>query len=66
MLHPLKQYVVLKVFTENKSINKHNQKLIIILENQKIYDGFLEMLILQVSLSRTHLQSKTFLFYIQS
>ena len=42
--------------------NKHNQKLINILENQKIYGGFLKILIFRVSLSRTHLQSKTFLF----
>ena len=39
-------------------INKHNQKLIIILENQ--YGGFLEILIFPFSLSRTHLQSKKF------
>ena len=38
-------------------INKHNQKLISMLENQKIYGGFLKLLILWVSLSRTHLQS---------
>ena len=38
---------------ERIMINKHNQKLIIILENQKIYGGFLEMLIFRVSLSRT-------------
>ena len=36
--------------------NKHNQKLITILENQKIYEGFLEILVFRVSLSRTHLQ----------
>ena len=42
--------------------NKHNQELINILENQKIYGGFLIILIFQVSLSRTHLKSKTFLF----
>ena len=41
------------------TINKHNQKLINILENQKIYGGFLKILIFPVSLSRTHLQSKT-------
>ena len=41
-------------------INKHNQKLISMLENQKIYGGFLKILIFRVSLSRTHLQSKTF------
>ena len=40
-------------------VNKHNQKLIIILENQKFYGGFLEILIFRVSLSRTHLQSET-------
>ena len=45
-------------------INKHNQKIIIVLENQKIYGGFLEILIFWVSLSRTHLQSKTFLFFL--
>ena len=36
--------------------NKHNQKLINILENQKIYGGFLKILIFRVSLSRAHLQ----------
>ena len=45
-------------------INKHNQKLVNILENQKTYGGFLKILIFQVSLSRTHLQSKTFFLYI--
>ena len=39
----------------NQIINKHNQKLINILENQKIYGGFLKILIFQVSSSRTHL-----------
>ena len=43
-------------------INKRNQKPINILENQKIYEGFLKILIFRVSLSRIHLQSKTFLF----
>ena len=43
-------------------INKHNQKLTSILENQKIYGDFLNILTFWVSLSRTHLQSKTFLF----
>ena len=33
----------------NMMINKHNQKLIIILKNQKIYGGFLEMLIFRES-----------------
>ena len=42
--------------------NKHNQKLINIVKNQNIYGGFLKILIIRVSLSRTHLQSKTFLF----
>ena len=37
-------------------INKHNQKLISILENQKIYGGFLKILIFWVSLV---LQSET-------
>ena len=42
---------------------KHKQKLINILENQKIYGGFLKILIFfWVSLSVTHLQSETFLF----
>ena len=36
--------------------NKHDQKLINILENQKIYEGFLEILIFRVSISRTYLQ----------
>ena len=36
--------------------NKHEQKLINILENQKIYEGFLEILIFRVSISRTYLQ----------
>ena len=31
-------------------INKHNQKLLNILENQKIYGGFLKILIFRVSL----------------
>ena len=39
--------------------NKHNQKLINILENQKINGGFLKILIFRISLSRTHLQSET-------
>ena len=39
----------------NQIINKHNQKLINILENQKIYGGFLKILIFRVSSSRTHL-----------
>ena len=43
-------------------IKKHNQELINILENQKIYGGFLKISIFRVSLSRTHLQSKMFLF----
>ena len=43
--------------------SKYNQKLIKILENQKIYGGFLEILIFGIPLSRTHLQSKT--FYLQ-
>ena len=47
-------------------IHKHNQKLISILENQKIYGGFLKILIFCVSLSRTHLQIKTFLFKAKS
>ena len=34
-------------------INKYNQKLINILENQTIYEGFLKILIFQVPLSRT-------------
>ena len=34
-------------------INKHNQKLISIWENQKIYEDFLKILIFRVSLSRT-------------
>ena len=37
-------------------INKYNQKLIITLENQKIYEGFLEMLIFRDSLSRNVLE----------
>ena len=43
------------------------QKLISILENQKIYGGFLRILIFQVSLSRTHLQKKNdfFTFWAQ-
>ena len=41
-------------------INKHNQKLINILENQKIYGDFFKILF-RISLSRNHLQSKTFL-----
>ena len=47
-------------------INKHNQELISILENEKISRGFLKILIFQVSIPRTHLQSKTILFCIQS
>ena len=47
-------------------VNKHNQKLVSILENQKIYEDFLKILICQVSLSRTPLQSKTFLFKAKS
>ena len=35
--------------------DKHNQKLIKILENQKINGGFLKILIFRVSLPRTHL-----------
>ena len=46
-------------------LNKHDPKLINILENQKIYGDFLKILIFRVSLSRIHLQSKTFLLYIQ-
>ena len=42
--------------------SKYNQELINILENQKIYGGFLKISIFRVSLSRTHLQSKSFLF----
>ena len=42
--------------------NKHNQELINILENQEIYGGSLKISIFRVSLSRTHLQSKMFLF----
>ena len=45
----------------NMIANKHSQKLINILENQKIYGGFLKKLIFLVSLSRTRLQSKTYL-----
>ena len=41
-----------------KDIIKHNQKLISTLENQKIYGGFLKILIFWVSLSTTHLQNK--------
>ena len=44
----------------NFILNKHNQKLISMLENHKIYGGFLKILIFRVPLSRTHLQSKTF------
>ena len=36
--------------------NKHNEMLINILENQKIYGDFLKILVFRVSLSRTHLQ----------
>ena len=56
--------LILHTFQRNlkRHINKHNQKLISILKNQKIYEGFLKILIFRVSLSRTHLQSKTFLF----
>ena len=43
-------------------MNKHNQKLVSILENQNIYEDFLKILIFRVSLSRNHLQNKTFLF----
>ena len=39
--------------------DKHNQKLINILETQKTYGGFLKIVIFRVSLSRTHLQSET-------
>ena len=46
---------------EYSLIYKHNQKLINIFENQKIYGGFFKILIFRVSLSRTHLPSKTFL-----
>ena len=46
------------------TINKHNQKLINILENQKIYGGFLKILIFRVSLSRAHLQSKTLFYFV--
>ena len=42
--------------------SKYNQELINILENQKIYGGFLKISIFRVSHSRTHLQSKSFLF----
>ena len=45
-------------------INKHNQRLISILENQKIYEGFLKILIFRVSLSRTNLQSKKKMFHV--
>ena len=50
-------YFFLKIsFTRVQLItNRHNQKLINILENQKIYGGFLKILIFRVSLSRTHL-----------
>ena len=34
-------------------INKHNQKLIDILENQKIHGGFFKKVIFWISLSRT-------------
>ena len=44
-----------------KVTNKNNQKLINIFENQKVYGGFLKILIFQVSYSGTHLQSKFFL-----
>ena len=61
-----KQYkkVCLKISLREYSLmrNKHNQKLVNILESQKIYGGFLKILIFRVSLSRTHSQSKTFLF----
>ena len=43
--------------------NKHNQKLINILENQKIYGGFLKILIFRVSLSRTHFPFSGFTFH---
>ena len=36
--------------------NKHNEKLINILEKQKIYRGFLKILLFRFSLSRVHLQ----------
>ena len=39
--------------------NKHNQKLINILENQKIYGGFLQILIFRFSLSKWVLESET-------
>ena len=43
-----------------KCLNKHKP------EANKIYGGFLKILIFRASLPGTHLQSKTFLFYIQS
>ena len=58
MTSALKHFVIcLKISLEEYSLitNKHNQKLINILENQKIYGGFLKILIFRVSLSRTHL-----------
>ena len=68
-VHPSVQRVKRSIEINQKKyfflLNKHDQKLINILENQKIYGGFLKILIFWVSLSRIHLQSKTFLLYIQ-
>ena len=52
---PLREYSLIT--------NKHNQKLINILENQKIYGGFLKILIFRVSLSRTHFPFSGFTFH---
>ena len=46
-------------------INKHNQKLVKILENQKINGGFLKILIFRVSLYKTHLQLLGLLFTLE-